>query len=85
MIPASIQAGIDATQLLNVGDTVLETSVGAVRCVDVNSKKSPIGPIRDHCAFELKKGVLARRQLGTSSGRTGGTAALVEAVWCFQA
>ena len=85
MILASIRAGIAASWLLMVGNAVLDDAVMSVRCIDANSEKSPGGPICVHCAFELEKGVLARRPLGTSSGRTGGTAALVEAVWCFQA
>ena len=38
----------------------METSVVTVCCVDVNSKKSPIGSICVHYANELKNGVLAQ-------------------------
>ena len=73
MIPGSIQAGIEATKLLNVGDIVLETSVGAIRCVDVNSKKSPIWSIGLYYANELENGVLVRRPLGIKSDQTDWT------------
>ena len=51
----------------------METSVVTVRCVDVNSKKSPIGSICVHYANELKNDILARRPLGTETGRTAPT------------
>ena len=52
----------------------------SVRCIDAESRKVANWANLLHYAFELENGILARRPLGTSSGRTGGTAALVEVV-----